>query len=604
VTWQDVSGTKKALLVGVNYRGTSNELQGCINDVINQKTVLMQQYNFEEQNIMMITEDEPKDRWPTKEGIINGLGWLFSGAKPGDLLYFAYSGHGTQYSSLTGTSDAICPLDCIDGAWPSSLLLDTELHKHLFDPLPKGCKAVAIFDCCHSGNVASLTVKRDMGAVKAKPRYMKPPYWSGMVDDHLGGGIVKAVMGEKYTDHLLWVFSGCQDDQTSADAYEEGMSQGAFTWAYLRALRADVWHATYVDLLDQIRANLKGHGYSQNPALTTTNAGYLTSWFAGRVPIPPTRALPEIPTRKKKALLVGVNYRNTQNELRGCINDINNHREILQSAYGFQDSDIVTLSEDMSKSDFPTKARIMEELKRLVKGAEPGDFLVFHYSGHGTRITDKSGTEPSGMSDAIVPLDFITDYPKNLILDTEVHRVVYGDLPEDVKMVCIFDSCHSGTMADLATTRTTAPQRYRRARYVHPPAGWDVPNASSPGGGFLFCGGRTPMRNAAGLRQAAADVAGPSKLLLVYSGCQDDQTSADAFEEGSYQGAFTWSFLKAMKAANYSILYSDLLDHLRVALREKGYDQIPALSTTSQENFHHFYLSQRRPVFLRGPCCC
>ena len=39
-----------------------------------------------------------------------------------------------------------------------------------------------------------------------------------------------------WQDHQLWVFSGCQDDQTSADAHVEGIYQGAFTWALLKAL--------------------------------------------------------------------------------------------------------------------------------------------------------------------------------------------------------------------------------------------------------------------------------------------------------------------------------------------------------------------------------
>ena len=75
------------------------------------------------------------------------------------MLVFHYSGHGSQYSAddKSMPSDCICPLDLIiDRKWPESVILDTEIHKKLYDPLPSGCKAVCIFDCCHSATVANL----------------------------------------------------------------------------------------------------------------------------------------------------------------------------------------------------------------------------------------------------------------------------------------------------------------------------------------------------------------------------------------------------------------------------------------------------------------
>ena len=30
----------------------------------------------------------------------------------------------------------ICPLDCINGPWPSTVILDTEIHEKLYAPLP------------------------------------------------------------------------------------------------------------------------------------------------------------------------------------------------------------------------------------------------------------------------------------------------------------------------------------------------------------------------------------------------------------------------------------------------------------------------------------
>jgi hypothetical protein len=37
---------KKALLIGINYRGLDGELNGCINDVEQMKNILKEKYNL------------------------------------------------------------------------------------------------------------------------------------------------------------------------------------------------------------------------------------------------------------------------------------------------------------------------------------------------------------------------------------------------------------------------------------------------------------------------------------------------------------------------------------------------------------------------------
>lgn len=46
---------------------------------------------------------------------------------------------------------------------------------------------------------------------------------------------------------MVTMFSGCKDDQTSADANIKGMAQGALSWAFLQSMRDDV-HADYVNV--------------------------------------------------------------------------------------------------------------------------------------------------------------------------------------------------------------------------------------------------------------------------------------------------------------------------------------------------------------------
>jgi hypothetical protein len=95
-------------------------------------------------------------------------------------------------------------------------------------------------------------------------------------------------------------------------------------------------------------------------------------------------------TPRKLALLVGINTYPTLNSLQGCLTDVMLQRELLTYRYGFNPNDIVTLSSDASSSDLlPSRANILHQFENhLIKQAQPGDVVVFHYSGHGSRVKD------------------------------------------------------------------------------------------------------------------------------------------------------------------------------------------------------------------------
>ena len=65
---------KAALLIGINYQGTRNELGGCENDIYDMKAKLMVTYGILEEDILVLTEKESKQ--PTYANIIYGINWL------------------------------------------------------------------------------------------------------------------------------------------------------------------------------------------------------------------------------------------------------------------------------------------------------------------------------------------------------------------------------------------------------------------------------------------------------------------------------------------------------------------------------------------------
>ncbi|KAH8064031.1 cysteine-type peptidase [Aureococcus anophagefferens] len=201
-----------ALLVGCNYPGSSAELRGCVNDVLRMRALLLGQ-GFPEQQIVILRDDRGGQQRPTRRAITEGLRWLAAGAGRGDSLFFHFSGHGSQERDRTGDEadgydETIVPCDYKS----AGQITDDELHAILVRPLPDGARLTSIMDCCHSGTGLDLP-------------YCFTPGRGWQTDD-----VPCFSRGD------VQLFSGCEDDQCSADTYANAAAGGAMTNAFLKAL--------------------------------------------------------------------------------------------------------------------------------------------------------------------------------------------------------------------------------------------------------------------------------------------------------------------------------------------------------------------------------
>ncbi|MEH1810488.1 caspase family protein [Nostoc sp.] len=103
------------------------------------------------------------------------------------------------------------------------------------------------------------------------------------------------------------------------------------------------------------------------------------------------------PSPRKLALLIGINQYPKIPALSGCLTDVELQRELLIHRFGFQGSDILTLTEEQASREFIEAAF----LDHLGKQAKPDDVVVFHFSGYGSRV--KLETSPETMQNALVP---------------------------------------------------------------------------------------------------------------------------------------------------------------------------------------------------------
>jgi Caspase domain len=93
VPLSECNGNKKSLFIGINYVGSSAELRGCINDVINIKQFVVDNYKFPtDADHMKTLVDNDDANMPTRENILKAFQWLVDGAQPGDSLFLHYSG--------------------------------------------------------------------------------------------------------------------------------------------------------------------------------------------------------------------------------------------------------------------------------------------------------------------------------------------------------------------------------------------------------------------------------------------------------------------------------------------------------------------------------
>ena len=248
---------------------------------------------------------------------------------------------------------------------------------------------------------------------------------------------------------------------------------------------------------------------------------------------------------KNKALLVGINkYPDPQNELRGCINDI------LDMEHFIAETNKVYAKQNIKKltDRDATKKGIVTQIKWLLDGAQPGDQLLFHYSGHGAQLpTLNQNLELDGLDEIICPYDFNdADATQRAISDKEFAKIFAG-IPNGVHFVWISDSCHS---EDLSRKQHIAPDtRFRRFNH-EPQQGITIPAASL----------------------SAAPIPLHGALL---SGCASHQLSADAYINNRFNGAFTHYLIKNLSQYGQDASMQDIVKYVNIDLMDNDYDQNP-----------------------------
>ncbi|CAM9296919.1 unnamed protein product [Chrysoparadoxa australica] len=297
-----------------------------------------------------------------------------------------------------------------------------------------------------SGGGLSSTL---MGLMGSKPQSNSaPPPTSGPIRPNSSGSVSdEAEFAQQAATAIagdVKMFSGCQDHQTSADVQDISKfglpdangAGGACTNAILLTLQRSP-QPTWFEMLSGMRSVLKTKRFSQVPQLSSSRKLSMNQRFS---------VMNENSNGRTKALMIGINYVGQQGELSGCHNDVKGMVEYLKSS-GYSDTnETMKLLMDDALHESPTASNIMGGFKWLLAGAQPGDSLFFHYSGHGGSMPDDNGDEADGKDETMVPLDY---QRAGQIRDDLIFTELVVGVPKGVTLTVVMDCCHSGSILDL-----------------------------------------------------------------------------------------------------------------------------------------------------------
>lgn len=257
---------KKALCIGIcNYKNPINRLEGCIEDAITWSKLLQDSKGFPSPDMLV-------DSDATTFVVISRLKKMITHAKPGDVLVFTFSGHGTSIPTsnkdeLDGRDEAICLYNGI---------ITDDTIAEILRLAPEGVSITMILDSCHSGTMLK-NFTTDHHLVR-KTRYMPP-------SDEMFAKIVmdlevKNRIMAPHQDVPMWeiLLAGCKDNEYSYDTLIEGKACGAFTYYASKLIRENP-SITYGQFSTMIDASLPSKEYPQHPQVECNPSNFNREMF-------------------------------------------------------------------------------------------------------------------------------------------------------------------------------------------------------------------------------------------------------------------------------------------------------------------------------------
>jgi hypothetical protein len=249
---------KLALLVGINSYA-ENPLKGCMTDVELQRELLIHRFGFNPADVRLVTDKT--DIKPTRAGILQVFEeHLIKQAKPGDVVVFHYSGHGSQvYDPDSGFADQLnstfVPINREVSQRGERAVVSDIMGETLFLLMSnlKTENVTVVLDSCHSGGGkrGNLTIRAVDGGKNIDPSPMEREYQQQLMSRQ---GLTPEQVKKRRQEGIAKgvVIASAARDQLAADTPFDGFHAGAFTYALTQYL----WQATGNEGVSSVVANV------------------------------------------------------------------------------------------------------------------------------------------------------------------------------------------------------------------------------------------------------------------------------------------------------------------------------------------------------------
>lgn len=264
---------KKALLIGINYINQNIKLNGCIEDIVNMNAVLQNRYYYDQ--ITMLRDDTTNPSLlPTRKNILTALTNLIAESANCSEIWIHYSGHGSRVrdyngDEVSGLDSVIVPVDSMNAGY----IVDDDLYNIIKN---SKCKTMILMDSCNSGSIIDLP-------------------WSYTIVNPYKFTTTK---NNKYTltNPNIFMFSGCKDNQTSADVFSVQLNKsvGAFTNAFLTCLQNANYQISLLLLYRNICILLNKSRFSQIPVYSSSSSNPLIADAVLNIPPKPTTIMKQL----------------------------------------------------------------------------------------------------------------------------------------------------------------------------------------------------------------------------------------------------------------------------------------------------------------------
>ena len=265
----------------------------------------------------------------------------------------------------------------------------------------------------------------------------------------------------------------------------------------------------------------------------------------------------------KWALLIGINkYPNfaEKAQLSGCVNDVKLINKVLQENFSFAEKNITCLLDEQA-----TRQGILTALQELIDRVNHNDIVVIHYSGHGSRMTDREGDKPDGMDETIMPYDTGRAPHENWdISDDELYEWLLRLSEKTPYITLIFDSCHSGGIVRDpfgSSDRWVEPDT--RPIEQLPPSPVST-TRSSAGTRDIGSSGWLPM----------------SDRYVLIAGCSAAESASDSVKESDSNishGALTYFLCKELRSVQSGTTYRDIFQRVSIQVTKNKSTQHPQI---------------------------